>query len=183
MAVGLSTLILALLFTGLNVSRRFFAQQEKSARSGPAVLVPALRQWANELENAAYSGEDPPSFELVREPPNWTLRWASAQPMPELPEALRLVRLAYRFEQGDLFRIVHDPENAQDEKPRPLVSGLRSLDILFFDGETWTDHWPIENGPVFPQAVRIRLVPASGSALSVETSIPAGKTWSPTPAS
>lgn len=46
----------------------------------------------------------------------------------------------------------------------PLLGGIESMEISFFDGTDWTTSWEASQGdPTLPQAVRVRLQPAAAN--------------------
>lgn len=50
------------------------------------------------------------------------------------------------------------------ETPReqPILSGVQSLEVSFYDGQTWNNSWEVtDDDKTLPQAVRVRVVPAA----------------------
>ena len=50
------------------------------------------------------------------------------------------------------------------ETPReqPILSGVASLEVSFYDGQTWANSWEVtDDDKSLPQAVRVRVVPAA----------------------
>ncbi len=46
----------------------------------------------------------------------------------------------------------------------PLLTGIESMEIAFFDGDAWQDSWEItEDDKTLPKAVRVRLQPAAAA--------------------
>lgn len=46
----------------------------------------------------------------------------------------------------------------------PLLGGIESMEVSFFDGTDWTDTWEAsQDDPTLPQAVRVRLQPAAAN--------------------
>jgi type II secretory pathway pseudopilin PulG len=42
----------------------------------------------------------------------------------------------------------------------PLLAGVESMDVEFYDGDSWKQTWNYETDPTLPQAIRVRLQPA-----------------------
>lgn len=51
----------------------------------------------------------------------------------------------------------------QTSPEEPLLAGVQSMEVSFFDGETWKDTWAYSaDDPALPEAVRVRIVTGSG---------------------
>src|SRR5207247_4747124 len=48
----------------------------------------------------------------------------------------------------------------QTPPEEPLLAGIESMEVTFFDGNTWQTSWDVSQDPTLPQAVRVRLQPA-----------------------
>lgn len=67
--------------------------------------------------------------------------------------------LLVRTVDGDLLAPVRTTPTEE-----PLLGGIESMEISFFDGTDWTDTWEAsQDDPTLPQAVRVRLQPASAN--------------------
>lgn len=47
----------------------------------------------------------------------------------------------------------------QTPPEEPLLAGIESMEVTFFDGNTWQTSWDVSQDPTLPQAVRVRLQP------------------------
>jgi len=43
----------------------------------------------------------------------------------------------------------------------PLLAGVESMEVTFFDGNSWQTSWDVSQDPTLPQAIRIRLQPVA----------------------
>ncbi len=180
-AVSLSTVVMALLFSGLSVLRRSWERRTQASRLGLPAHVEGLRTLAIELQSARDPGDGLPPFEWRRLPDGWALRWTFERPVPALAEASVPARVEYRFSKGAAYRTLHSRAEPESEIPpaSPWAETLNALNLHFFDGRQWTADWPEGSEPVFPQAVRIHLIPEAGAELFLETTVPAGQIWRP----
>lgn len=67
------------------------------------------------------------------------------------------------------------PDGLEEEpSPVPVISGLREIRIEAGDGAEWSDRWPEEKAPPFPDRVRVRLLTGGGTdaELTAETVVP-----------
>ena len=74
-----------------------------------------------------------------------------ADPSSTGPKAGQLVRTVA----GDLLS-----PTRQSPPEDPLLAGIESMEVTFFDGTTWQTSWDVSQDPTLPQAVRVRLQPA-----------------------
>ena len=47
----------------------------------------------------------------------------------------------------------------QTPPEEPLLAGIESMEVTFFDGNTWQTSWDVSQDPTLPQAIRVRLQP------------------------
>lgn len=82
--------------------------------------------------------------------------FVTTDPNSENPRAGTLVRAV----DGSLLAPVR--ETPPEE---PLLAGIESMEVAFFDGADWTDSWEVtDEDKTLPKAVRVRLQPAAASA-------------------
>jgi type II secretion system protein J len=84
-------------------------------------------------------------------------------PTAQEAKAGRLVRTVNR----DLLTTVR-----QAPAEEPLLTGVQSMEISFFDGESWQETWEVtDEDKTLPEAVRVRLLTASNTA-PIEVLVP-----------
>lgn len=81
-----------------------------------------------------------------------------------LDEPVGISRVAYRYdERAGVLSIccepgVHQPDDPQDRDAwRPMLAGVTSVELGFYDGRNWQSRWDAKAGGRLPQAVKIAL--------------------------
>jgi type II secretion system protein J len=71
-----------------------------------------------------------------------------------------------------------------ERKPEeePLLAGIESMEVAFYDGSSWQESWNYEESKTVPQAVRVRLQPAPDDAGAKPAPIEVLVAWSTQPA-
>lgn len=107
---------------------------------------------------ASDAGRDVPTADLQQ-----VEYYIATDPAAQDPKAGLLVRAVDR----DLLATVrHAPAE------EPLLAGVKSMDVSFFDGESWQESWEVtEDDKSVPEAVKVRLMTVS-NASPIEVLVP-----------
>ena len=72
--------------------------------------------------------------------------------------------IGYRCDRGTLFRSQRGlPDADQPSVWQPVVSGLRKVELEFFDGKAWQRYWDSDDTGSLPAAVRVEITMTGGA--------------------
>ena len=86
---------------------------------------------------------------------------------------------------GRLVRTVAiDPLATVEQAPpeEPLLPGIESMEVAFYDGSAWQESWNYEESKTVPEAVRVRLQPAANESGAKPAPIEVLVPWTTQPA-
>ena len=171
-AISLSALVLSLLFTVLEATRRVLARQHAEFRGGGVSPEDGVRLLIRDLVSATDPEDGRPPMAMEREGNDWRLRWTSAYLLPGPEPTPGFLPLDIRFKNGAVYRT----EDGRTGDPRAWIPGIKRMDVEFHDGQAWIHAWPPSDRPsALPVAVRLGVQPKGDQPFTVEVALPAAE--------